>query len=187
MSTRLRFILRRVATGAAQLVALVLIVFFLIRLLPADPARTPGRPQRDAGGTRRRAPQPRPRPAFADPTRHLSRPCRAARPARGQSWHRLDQRRAGHLGNPPDPADHRRADHPQLHRRLPRRLPDRHALRDAPPAASPIAPASCSRCSRDRNRNSGGVCCSSTSFSTCWAWHRRRSDASIRWATRRRW
>jgi ABC-type dipeptide/oligopeptide/nickel transport system permease component len=35
---RLRFILRRLATGAVQLVVLVLAIFFLIRLLPADPA-----------------------------------------------------------------------------------------------------------------------------------------------------
>jgi ABC-type dipeptide/oligopeptide/nickel transport system permease component len=38
MNARIRFITRRVAIGLVQLVGLVLAVFFLIRLMPADPA-----------------------------------------------------------------------------------------------------------------------------------------------------
>ncbi len=38
MGARFRFVARRIAIGLVQLVGLVLAVFFLIRLMPADPA-----------------------------------------------------------------------------------------------------------------------------------------------------
>ena len=38
MGSRLRFVARRIVIGLIQLIGLVLAVFFLIRLMPADPA-----------------------------------------------------------------------------------------------------------------------------------------------------